>query len=259
MWHPLFIAQTLGMTAIIFILRPYDPFMPEDVIIRKLIIASCVIVFLTVLVLLFKQSPRWPIFGRTFPVLVIGVLVASVWGVGISSLVGGQFLGPWEWLQLLAFNTIFTTLGEIFLASFLLKSIVRDTGLTALPIAAVAPPTQEPPNPVKRPQWREVLGNRLMVDDIWHLKAEEHYVAIHLRDGQSLLARGRLVDAIAQLPDTCGMQVHRSHWVAKSALAALHRQRSGLRLELHNGHIIPVARNRQADVRPWASTTLQTA
>ncbi|WP_168199215.1 LytTR family DNA-binding domain-containing protein [Pseudorhodobacter turbinis] len=250
------------MTAIIFILRPYDPFMPEDVIVRKLIIVSSVIVFLAVLVVLFLQSNQWRIFRRTLPVIIIAVLIASVWGVSISSLAGGHFLGPLEWLQLLAFNTVFTTLGEIFLASFLLKAIVRDTGMVALPIAAqppAEPSTATPEEPVECPAWLEILGNRLKADDIWHLKAEEHYVAIHLRDGQSLLARGRLVDAIAQLPENCGMQVHRSHWIAAEALAALHRHRSGWRLDLHNGHDVPVARNRQANVRPWAEAILQSA
>jgi hypothetical protein len=42
-------------------------------------------------------------------------------------------------------------------------------------------------------------GGKLVAADIWHLKAEEYYVSVHLRCGRALL-RGRLADVIAQLP-----------------------------------------------------------
>jgi DNA-binding LytR/AlgR family response regulator len=87
-----------------------------------------------------------------------------------------------------------------------------------------------------------------------HLKAEEHYVAVTLREGRSLLLRGRLADAIAQLPLDQGMQVHRSHWVARAALAQVFRAQTGWRLRLDSGLEVPIARNRSADVRAWVET-----
>ncbi|MGO4907469.1 LytTR family DNA-binding domain-containing protein [Pseudorhodobacter sp. W20_MBD10_FR17] len=154
---------------------------------------------------------------------------------------------------------------EIFLASFLLEKIAKETGLKAQPIIAFAQTSSEFPPPAtlvieapatQTPLWSEVLGQRLEVDTIWHLKAEEHYVAVTLQDGRALLLRGRLADAIDQLPSAAGMQVHRSHWVANAALAGLQRNRGGWRLQLHNTQEVPVARNRQSDVRNWAEALL---
>ena len=269
LWHPLFVAQVLGMSGVILVLNPYDRFMPEAMIPRGLIVSSSIVMFLLVSIFLMSQSKRWPIFSPTYSVIVLAVLVASLWGVSASVFMGGQALGLAEWLQLLAFNTVYCTLGEIFLASFLLARIAEESGMRAFSNVKNAggarqtlhAVTEVPPsvsNPVsERPKWLEVLGQKLATDEIWHLKSEEHYVAVRLRDDRSLLLRGRLIDAIAQLPTEAGMQVHRSHWIACDALAGLRCTRDGCRLRLHGGQEVPIARNRLPEVRPWAKALLQ--
>ena len=269
LWHPLFVALVLGMTGIILALRPYDQFMPEGVMIRTLIICSCIVIYLTTSVLLMSQSHRLPILALTFPVLVSAVIVTSFWGVSVSVMAGGQALGVVDWAQLLVFNTIFCTIGEIFLTTFLLKRIVVETRDKGHPIVnyitsedgglAVSEPVEDETTPHAPPLWVELLGQRVAVDDVWHLKAEEHYVAVALQDGRSMLLRGRLADAISQLPEEHGMQVHRSHWVARAALAGVRCVRTGCHLRLHGGAEVPVARNRKAEVKPWAMALLQPA
>jgi hypothetical protein len=196
LWHPLFILLILAVTSIILILQPYDRFLPEGVMVRTLIIASAVIVFLACLLICAGQSRRLPFFVSTVSIITFCVFITSAWGVGISKVAGGQILGLAEWAQLLAFNMVLCIIAEIFLASFLLERIVKETGLKAHPFIAFAqtdaalphapmPATKELATPT--PAWREILGQRLEVDAIWHLKAEEHYVAVKLQDGRSLL------------------------------------------------------------------------
>lgn len=265
LWHPLFVALVLGMTGVILLVRPYDNFMPEGVMIRTLIICSSILVYMLTSLFLMSQSRRCPIFTKSFAVLLAAVFVTSFWGVSISVATGGQALGVTEWMQLLAFNTLFCTVGEIFLATFLLERIMLESKMKLRPIMAyvsqedgsVALPEamKSAPEP-EQPRWVELLGQNLEVAEVWHLKAEEHYVGVNLRDGRSLLLRGRLADAIAQLPQGIGMQVHRSHWVAGAALSDVRCTRESCNLRLHSGAEVPVARNRKAEVRPWAEALL---
>jgi hypothetical protein len=53
------------------------------------------------------------------------------------------------------------------------------------------------------------------------LQAEDHYLRVHLDDGQSTLILMRLSDAIAELPHENGAQTHRSWWVAKDAVQSV--------------------------------------
>ncbi|WP_022704634.1 LytTR family DNA-binding domain-containing protein [Pseudorhodobacter ferrugineus] len=268
LWHPLFILLVLGMTAVIFLVRPYDHILPEEVILRTLIVASAVVVFLAFAIFCLYRCARTR--TRTYGVAVIvpANIVTSVWAVNLSVFAGGHALGAMGWVQLIAFNFVFCLVGELILASFLLRRIALETGLRAHPIAvfsqslqpaakqAIVSDRPEPATP-PRPQQLEILGQPVALDQIWHLKAEEHYVLLSLRDGSSLLLRGRLADAIAQVPIETGLQVHRSHWVARSALADLDRKRDGWRLRLQNGADVPVARNRQTEVRSWVEAALQ--
>ena len=73
------------------------------------------------------------------------------------------------------------------------------------------------------------------------VSVEDHYVRVIAED-QSHLVLMPLRDAIALLPPDEGMQVHRSWWVARSAVCAHHRKGRDLRLSLSNGMDVPVSR-----------------
>ncbi|MDN5788451.1 LytTR family DNA-binding domain-containing protein [Pseudorhodobacter sp.] len=291
MWHRLFVGLLLGMTVLIVYLDPYGQIMPPGPMVRTLIVSSSICVFLLTSIGALKAAAqsRRRIFTMTS--ITIGVAVASVWGVKISILSGGNALDSAGWAELLAFNMVFATVGEVILGAFMLHRIAIDTGMeidaeraifvgashhenmmrdtgsnfhqasdiatpenTAPPRAATVHAALSPaPVPL---EWQQVLGQKLRTTDILHLKAEEHYVAVVLRDGKSLLLRGRLADGIEALPDTLGMQVHRSHWVATAALTDLLCKREGWRLRLSNGAEVPIARNRRIEVRDWAEAQL---
>jgi hypothetical protein len=77
--------------------------------------------------------------------------------------------------------------------------------------------------------------------DLLCLQMEDHYVRAHTARGSDLILTP-LKDAIAELGDTPGMQVHRSWWVAKSAVAEPVTNGRNLSLRLINGLLVPVSR-----------------
>lgn len=87
------------------------------------------------------------------------------------------------------------------------------------------------------------------------LQMEDHYVRLHSRSGSTLLLMP-LGEAIAQLNDVEGMQVHRSWWVARHAVQYPIRDGRNLRLRLKTGLEAPVARSKVAMLRSagWLSS-----
>jgi DNA-binding LytR/AlgR family response regulator len=66
------------------------------------------------------------------------------------------------------------------------------------------------------------------------------------------LLRGRISDIEAQLAPDLGLRIHRSHWVAARAVAALHRGASWS-VRLLDGSELPVARARREAARAWVA------
>lgn len=267
LWSPHFVGLVLGMTGIIFLVQPYNHIMPEGVIVRMLIVASCVLVFLATAIGLLAIGYRTCTRMRTFVVMLPAIGVSAVWGVELSVALGGQGLSPAQWMQLLAFDLVVAIIGEVVLSSFLLGRIAAQTGMKAHPVPAIYAPedavitqaiaaqsarTEPFQTPEQQaPVWIDLLGKQVQSDTVIYLKAEEHYVCVALHGSPPLLLRGRLADAMACLPEGSGMQVHRSYWVATPSVADLLRHRDGWRIVTHSGQEIPVARNRQTEVRAW--------
>lgn len=91
------------------------------------------------------------------------------------------------------------------------------------------------------------LPGRLGVD-LLALQMEDHYVRVHTRSGDTLLLM-RLRDAVAELDGVDGLQVHRSWWVARSAVRTVEPDGRGLRLTLSNGLVVPVPRERAPELK----------
>ena len=82
-------------------------------------------------------------------------------------------------------------------------------------------PSLLPPRPRHRPFSERIparLGRNLL-----HLHMQDHYVEVHTDEGSDLLLL-RFRDALRELDGLDGAQVHRSHWVARSAVAGVVRQ-----------------------------------
>jgi hypothetical protein len=86
------------------------------------------------------------------------------------------------------------------------------------------------------------------------LSAEDHYVRVITGAGETLVLL-RLADAMRETGDLPGLQVHRSHWVARNAVSAVRRSGDGAVLTLASGREIPASRRfipalRQAGLLP---------
>ncbi len=79
--------------------------------------------------------------------------------------------------------------------------------------------------------------------ELLHLRMQDHYVEVHTTAGSEMLLL-RFRDALNEVEGVDGLQVHRSHWVARNAVAGVER-RSGSRIALRlvNGSRVPVSRS----------------
>lgn len=73
------------------------------------------------------------------------------------------------------------------------------------------------------------------------LSMNDHYVEVETTKGATLVLL-RFADALEELGDAKGLQVHRSHWVATDAVTSARRDGSRLFLTLSTGQEIPVSR-----------------
>jgi DNA-binding LytR/AlgR family response regulator len=91
--------------------------------------------------------------------------------------------------------------------------------------------------------------------DLLCLQMEDHYVRAHTARGSDLILTP-LKDAIAELGATDGLQVHRSWWVARAAVAEPVTSGRNLSLRLSNGLEVPVSRASVAKLRAagWLPT-----
>lgn len=93
-------------------------------------------------------------------------------------------------------------------------------------------------------------GRSFPLADLLHLQADGNYV--HIRTtGQTVLLPGPLATLVRQIPADLGRQVHRSHWVAASALRGWSAVGREITLQLTNGQTVPVAITRRREVRDW--------
>lgn len=97
-----------------------------------------------------------------------------------------------------------------------------------------------PPDAGRRPK---LLG-RLPAEVsgvLLHLSVSDHYVEVATDRGTGRVLM-RFSDAIEEVEQVEGLRVHRSHWVARAAVAAVERNNGRTFLTLINGTRVPVSR-----------------
>lgn len=91
------------------------------------------------------------------------------------------------------------------------------------------------------------LDPRLRQSEILWLKAEDHYLRVETSAGAALI-RCTLAAAIEELGSAEGRQVHRSYWVARSAISKIRKHGRGYRLVTTAGTTIPLSRSRYREL-----------
>ncbi|HJQ60119.1 MAG TPA: LytTR family DNA-binding domain-containing protein [Vineibacter sp.] len=87
--------------------------------------------------------------------------------------------------------------------------------------------------------------------DLLAVEMEDHYARIHTALGSTLILL-RLRDAVAELGEGNGLQVHRSWWVAQGAVARVERDGGKLTLVLRNDLRVPVSKTYRDAARAFA-------
>jgi hypothetical protein len=108
------------------------------------------------------------------------------------------------------------------------------------------PPAVAQPTAGQTPFYERIpphLGRELLA-----LGAEDHYLRVVTMLGSDLVLM-RMADAIRELGDGTGLQVHRSWWVAIDAVTAVRRDGARTTLVLANGLEVPVSRTFLGAVR----------
>ena len=83
-----------------------------------------------------------------------------------------------------------------------------------------------------------------------HISVEDHYSKVRTASGSELILL-RFSDAIGEAIPEDGMQVHRSHWVARDFVETLRTTQGKTVLALKDGSEIPVSRTFLPEVRRW--------
>ncbi len=81
-----------------------------------------------------------------------------------------------------------------------------------------------------------------------HMSMQDHYVDVRTDKGGGLVLM-RFADAVAESEGVDGLQIHRSHWVARDAVAEAVRRDGKLFLRLTDGTELPVSRSFQSAVK----------
>ncbi len=197
--------------------------------------------------------PRW---GVLTAAVLVGTVPMTVAVIAINTVPLGSL--RWPGLEI-AMGTYFSVLvigGAVTLLFNLVQGSPRAVMPVAGPVAASTAPivsasVSEPvPAPTAPPPANPLL-DQLPADlgsDIIALEMEDHYLRVHTLLGSALVLM-RLRDGIALLGDLEGMQVHRSWWVARTAVEEVVRDGRNIRLKLPRGLEAPVARANVAALR----------
>lgn len=119
------------------------------------------------------------------------------------------------------------------------------------PSAPVGEAVSTSPPIVSRDRGRDAFEARLsgrVGRELLCLQMEDHYVRAHTPEGSELILLP-LKEAMAELGERDGLQVHRSWWVARNAVVGAVRDGRNLRLRLANGLEAPVSRASLAILR----------
>ncbi|WP_286828258.1 MULTISPECIES: LytTR family DNA-binding domain-containing protein [Kordiimonas] len=87
--------------------------------------------------------------------------------------------------------------------------------------------------------------------ELWAITSEQHYLRIYTEHGDDLILM-RFSDALETLEAHDGIQIHRSHWVARAGIDKTDKDTGGkLFIVLKNGIKFPVSRPNQSLVKQY--------
>ena len=171
-----------------------------------------------------KYRPKW--LNILLSTCVIGIVVTIVLSV-LNLIVFG--IWPSTWVEVLNQFVIVTLISAVVeIGSFALGTGSQTQSENAVAL-------------MQRLPW-EKRG------PLVSLSAEDHYVRVTTTNGTKLLLI-RLLDAIKEVGDTRGMQIHRSHWVALDQIQKVERSGDRGKVTMKDESSCPISRKYMPDLR----------
>ena len=175
---------------------------------------------------------RWLCRGRPMAQRLVGRLgFAIVLGAmvhGLNMVVFDDWIGWQAWLWLV---------GVVWVIAIAIEGLVALSRAVHLLDPASATSRDEPA-PDAAFQRRLPLEKR---GSLIRLEAQDHYLKVVTQMGEALILL-RLGDALSELSDYDGLQVHRSHWIARDQVQRVERRDGKVGLFMSDGSTIPVSR-----------------
>lgn len=138
-----------------------------------------------------------------------------------------------DFLPLLAYCTIIAATASCVIAIFSRQFAQESVAAPAAPVERAAIMDRLP---------LQTRGRLLF------MSMQDHYVEVHTDKGSHLILM-RLADAIAKTKGVDGLQIHRSHWVARDAVTGSARRNGRLVLHIAERAELPVSRSNLSAVR----------
>lgn len=135
--------------------------------------------------------------------------------------------------------------GELMLYCMLISGLVAATNGLVMAWREPAP-QQRRVEPAEVPLMRRLPPEKR--GRLLRIAVTDHYVEIHTDRGAHL-ALMRLADAIDETGAIHGLQVHRSHWVARHAVTCAFRRSGRTFVRLSDGSEVPLSRSRIEDAK----------
>lgn len=252
-------ALTVG--AVLGVLGPFGSFEHVPAVVRVPVWVGLVAVNWLLVLLLGEALCRLPVTGRWPVPLLSGLagLAVAVPGTLVAYR-AAQAMGPFELIMPspLVFFGYVAVLGVAISVAAALHfdrpAAGRPGGVPpAAPTAAAPDPGAPDPGAEADPPGGSPFLVRIpphLGRELLAVETEDHYLRIHTAAGSGLVLM-RMRDAVAELAPLDGMRVHRSWWVARTAVERAARTGGGLTLTLRGGITVPVARTQRRAVRDW--------
>lgn len=160
-------------------------------------------------------------------------IALCVWAINLSVYGPGRGI---QFLPLLAYCVAIAAVVSVLVRNFVYDPDAAEAGPAHGETLSESPQSPLPTRPRILDRLPLNVRGRLS-----HLSMQDHYVDVRTDKGGTLVLM-RLADAIAETEGVEGLQVHRSHWVAREAIARTIRRDGRLHIEMNDGAVLPVSR-----------------
>lgn len=239
---PIRVVVLAGIAAVLTVSGPFDTLnalAPADrALYWTLVVFGTYATGAAVTCTLEQRLTRVGLWRRT--AIILGAVTAAVTGVLV--LIGGALHGSWP--------TGPRPVADLALIAFLVSALPIIANAMSEQRGGASVPALAPLRAPLRDEAPRILA-RVPHDRrarLLSLSVEDHYVEVRTAAGSALVLM-RLGDAMAETQPVAGLQVHRSHWVARDAIRAARRKGDTAVLTLVDGSEIPVSRRYIPDLR----------